>query len=239
MTQPPYPGQPGNVPSNPNIPTGGFDATTNIEQQGQQWGAQPAPQSQPFPGQQVPGQPVPGQYGQPMPGQYGQPAFGPPIPARPSFLAMLPLPYKLTLGSAVAGVITFFMGFLAWLTIDDSIERDADKWASDLNGSVDIPAFFSPTLLLSVGWFFVLLGAVAIATVALIAPKWRKFLPYLAFGAVAGWLGIFAASMGLPPFIGLGAGGIIALILGFVQAALLVAAVIIEGLAEAKNPPQN
>ncbi len=249
MTQPPYPGQPGNAPSNPSNqpPSGGFEPfaggapespTVNYDpSQGQQWGGQQPP-SQPFAGQTVAGQyPQPGQYAQP--GQYGQPAFGPPAPAQPSFLSTLPLPYKLTLGSALAGVITFFMGFLAWLTIDDSIERDADKWASDLNGSVDVPAFFSPTLLLSVGWFFILLGAVAVGTVALIAPKWRKFLPYLAFLATAGWLGIFAASMGLPPFIGLGAGAIVALILGFLQAALLVTAVIIEGLAEAKNAPPN
>ncbi|WP_161894888.1 DUF5336 domain-containing protein [Gordonia spumicola] len=231
MTQPPYQGQPGPPPSDPNHPAPGFEQTAAFDpaQAQPQWNAQQAPGSQPFPGQ-------PGPY--PPPGPYGQPGFGPPPPARPSFLAQLPLPYKLTLGSSLAGIITFFMGFVAWLSIDEAIGNDAEDWANDLNGTVDVPAFFSPTLLLSVGWFFILLGAVGIATVALIAPKWRKFLPYLAFLAVAGWLGIFAASVTLPSFVTLGAGAYVSMIFGFIQAALLVAAVLIEGLNEAKHDQQ-
>ncbi|GAA4641405.1 hypothetical protein GCM10023197_02200 [Gordonia humi] len=147
---------------------------------------------------------------------------------------MLPMPVKLALGSSLFGIVTFFMGFLGWLTIDSTIERDADEWASNVGNSLDVPAFFSPSLILSPGWFFILLGAIGVGTISLVATKWRRFLPYLAFGSVVGWLGLFACAMGLPVFVGFGPGAYIALIFGFIQAALLSVATLLDGLHEDK-----
>lgn len=158
-------------------------------------------------------------------------------PARPPLLSRLPMPILLALGSAVAGVITFFMGFLGWVSVSEEIERQADKWAADLNGTLEIPAYLSPSLILSPGWFFLLLGTVAVASAALVAPRWRGFLPYLAFMAVFGWLGLLVCAVALPPFLGLGAGAYVGLIVGFGQAALLVVAAVLEGMRPVGPPP--
>lgn len=171
----------------------------------------------------------------PQPGQYG-PGFAPMPPAQPSFLARLPRPVQLALGSSIAGIVTFFMGFLGWITISESIERKADAWATGLGDSINIPAYLSPSLILSPGWFFLLLGAVAVAAAGLIAPKLRRFLPYLAFLAVIGWLGLLVCALGLPPFISLGVGAYIALVLGFAQTALLVVAAVLDGMDPRPGP---
>lgn len=209
---------------------------------GQQWGGVPPNQ----PGQ--PGQPT-GSYGgapyptygpptqggftgpQPGPGQqYGQPPFGgpPAPPAAPSFLAALPLPIKLALGSAVAGVITFFMGFLSWVSISQDIDSRADEWASDQSGDVGIPAFL--TMVFTPGFFLLGLGAAGVAAFGFVAVKWRRYLPHIAFLVIFSWLGLLACALALPSFIGLGAGAIIALILGAAQLALIGAAVVMDGL---------
>ena len=185
-------------------------------------------------GQPQPGPPAPGQVPGPGPG----PGF-PPMPmqpAAPSFFSALPRTSLMALVAAVAGIITFFMGFLGWVTITETIDRKAENWAAELGDSVSIPAYLTPSLVLSPGWFFLLLGSVAVASAGLIAPRLRRFLPYLAFLAVVGWLGLFVCAVGLPPFIPLGTGAYIALIFGFAQAALLVAAAIMDGMGEAQPP---
>ncbi|EGD54660.1 DUF5336 domain-containing protein [Gordonia neofelifaecis] len=225
MTNPQYPGQP-----DP-------DATTTIGQSsdpasttGQWTAANPMPGYAPQPA--APTGPLPP--GPPPAGPYGAPGY--PQPARPPLLSRLPMPVILALGSAVAGVVTFFMGFLGWVTVSETIERKADDWAADMNGSFDIPAYLSPSLILSPGWFFLLLGTIGVAAAGLIAPKWRRFLPYLAFLAVFGWLGLFVCALGLPPFLSLGAGAYVALTVGFIQAALLAVAAVLDGMAP--TPPE-
>ena len=254
MTQSQNPGQPGNpessgLPSNPPSNPGqqapsAYEPTVYGQPQPDQattvYGQPDQPTSAFGPAQtQQPGQPQQqwgpapgGQYPQGAP--YPQQGFAPVPAAAPSFLSRLPLPAKLGALSGIFGVITFFMGFVAWISIDESIERDAERWAEDnfSGSSIDIPAFMSPSLITGPAWFFILLGAVGIAAFGLIATKWRKFLPYLAFLAVGGWLGLLAAAFGLPAFIGMGAGAIVALIFGFIQAALLGAATLLDGLAE-------
>ncbi|ALG83843.1 DUF5336 domain-containing protein [Gordonia phthalatica] len=175
---------------------------------------------------------------QPPQGQPYGPGFGPmPVAPRPSFVSRLPRPALMALTASVAGIITFFMGFLGWITITDTIDRKAENWANELGDSVSIPAYLTPSLVLSPGWFFLLLGAVAVASAGLIAPKLRHFLPYLAFLAVVGWLGLFVCALGLPPFISLGAGAYVALIFGFLQAALLVVAAVLDGMDDRPSGP--
>ncbi len=205
---------------------------------GQQY---PDPASQPWtggvPGQVGPGQVAPGQGYGPPPG-YPQ-GFAPMQPAQPSWFSRTPLPVLLTLASAIAGIITFFMGFVGWITISETIEDKAESWVNDLGDSIDIPAYLTPSLVLSPGWFFLLLGVVAVASGALIVPAWRKYLPLLAFLSVVGWLGLFVCAVGLPSFISLGAGAYVALILGFAQMALLGAATVLTGLRGADGPQQG
>lgn len=195
---------------------------------GPQWGAVPPNQ----PGQ-TGGHPYPpygqsGQYPGP-PTQYGAPV-GP--PAGPNFFTQLPLAFKLALGSAVLGVITFFMGFLSWVTIDDGFERKANRWAEDAGGEYSIPAFL--TMLFTPGYFLLFLGAAGVAAFAFAVPKWRKYLPHVAALVVLSWLGLLACALALPPFISLGAGAIVSLILGAVQLGLIGTAVILDGRTEEK-----
>lgn len=201
---------------------------------------QPANQ-QPAPGGQS-GQPYP-TYGQPEPqapygapqynpnqyGQYG--TYGVPAqPAGPSFFTQLPLPYKLAVGSGIAGVITYFMGFVAWVSVGEEIDRKAERWADDLNGDFGIPAFL--TMVFTPGYFLLFLGAAGVAAFAFLVPKWRKYLPHVAGLVVLSWLGLLACALALPGFISLGAGAIVALILGAVQLALIGAAVILDGRSD-------
>lgn len=219
MTNPQFPGQ-----SGPQAPSEGAYGP-------------PGPASQQWsPGEGFQTQSIP-QPGAPQPGPYPPSGFAPMPPARQSVISRLPMPILVALGSAVAGVITFFMGFLGWISVSEDIERQSDKWAADLNGTLDVPAYLSPSLILSPGWFFLILGTVAVASAGLIAPRWRGFLPYLAFISVFGWLGLLVCAVALPPFVGLGAGAYIGLIVGFGQAALLVVAAVLEGMQQPAGPP--
>ncbi|MFT4088639.1 MAG: DUF5336 domain-containing protein [Gordonia sp. (in: high G+C Gram-positive bacteria)] len=226
MTQPP----------NPNP----YENTQNIGPQptGEQW----TQQSGFGPGVPNQGGPVQGPYPtgpqhqmgpqQQMGGQFGQP-YAP--PAGPSYFQRTPLPNLLAIGSGFAGVITFFMGFLAWISIDETIDKKAQDWADSNNGDIGIPAYYSPSLLFSPGWFFLGLGALGVAAFGFIAVKWfEKYLAPVAFGVVFCWLGLLACALGLPSFVSLGAGAIVALILGALQAGLLVAAALMKGLSEQK-----
>ena len=234
MTNPQFPGQ-----SGPQAPSEGAYGPPGPASQ--QWSPGEGFQTQsiPQPGAPQPGAPQPGgpQQGAPQPGPYPPSGFAPMPPARQSVISRLPMPILLALGSAVAGVITFFMGFLGWISVSEDIERQSDKWAADLNGTLDVPAYLSPSLILSPGWFFLTLGTVAVASAGLIAPRWRGFLPYLAFISVFGWLGLLVCAVALPPFVGLGAGAYIGLIVGFGQAALLVVAAVLEGMQQPAGPP--
>ncbi len=214
-------------------------------------GAQPSIQ----PGQQFPpyGAPQYGapQYGAPQYGapQYGSPQYGPNqqgphqyaqygtsgVPAQPtgpSFLALVPLPFKLALLSAIAGVVTYFMGFVSWVSVGEDVDRKAERWADDLGGEFGIPAFL--TMVFTPGYFLLFLGAAGVASFAFVAPKWRKYLPHIAGAVVLSWLGLLACALALPGFLSLGAGAIIALILGAVQLALIGAAVILDGRTESR-----
>ncbi|MBM7367439.1 DUF5336 domain-containing protein [Gordonia hydrophobica] len=193
----------------------------------------PGPDSQQWTTQAAPAYGLPPQHP-----PYG-PGFVPMPPQRPSFFAQLPRPTLLALAASAAGIVTFFMGFLGWITISSDIERKAENWSAGVGDSVNIPAYLTPSLVLSPGWFFLLLGAVAVASAGLVAPKLRRFLPYLAFLSVVGWLGLFVCALGLPPFISLGAGAYVALVIGFAQAALLVVAAVLDGMDPGHPaPPQ-
>lgn len=205
---------------------------------GPQWGA--VPQNQPPTGAYGPPGPAPhgptGQYPGPT-GQYPGPPtqYGPPMqPPPPSFFARLPLAVKLSLGSAVFGVLTYVMGFLSWVTFDDSIEQKADRWAADNSDGVGIPAFL--TMVFTPGYFLLFLGAAGVASFALLLPKWRRYLPHIAGLVVLAWLGLLACALSLPSFISLGAGAIVSLILGSLQLALIGAAVVIDGRDEGAGP---
>ncbi|MFM9378297.1 DUF5336 domain-containing protein [Gordonia sp. VNK21] len=207
---------------------------------GPQTGPHTGPQPGPF-GQQGPvdqyGQPLPvdqygqplqvDQFGQPLPGgPMGPPPFGP--PPGPGFFAQLPTPIKLALASGVAGLISFFMGFVSWVSFDESIENDAADWAADQGDSVGIPAFL--TMVFTPGVFLLLLGAAGVAAFGFVAAKWRKYLPHMTFLVILAWLGLLASALGLPSFIGLGAGAFVSLIFGAFQLALIGAATVMDGM---------
>ncbi|GAA4738726.1 DUF5336 domain-containing protein [Gordonia alkaliphila] len=213
------------------------------ENYGQQW----VPGAPNAPTQHVTGPQTGGPYpnygpptqgtGQPIPpgqtGMYGPPQAGPPQyaqPARPSFLALMPLPIKLAVGSGLMGLVTFFMGFLSWVTIGETIDSKAEDWAMDQGNSIGIPAFL--TMVFTPGWFLLGLGAAAVAAFGFVAAKWRRFLPHVAFLVVVSWLGLLACALALPGFISLGTGAILALIFGSFQLLLIGAAVIMDGLNE-------
>ncbi|GAC57495.1 hypothetical protein GOHSU_20_00320 [Gordonia hirsuta DSM 44140 = NBRC 16056] len=172
-----------------------------------------------------------GQGPYPGPPSYGAPT-GPAGPSGPAFLAEVPLPFKLALGSGVAGLITYIMGFLSWVTISDDIDRKAERWADDLNGEIGIPAFL--TMVFTPGYFLLFLGAAGVAAFAFLAPKWRKYLPHVAALVVVSWLGLLACALAMPGFISLGAGAIVSLILGAVQLGLIGAAVVLDGRNESQ-----
>lgn len=127
------------------------------------------------------------------------------------------------------GVVTYFMGTVSWLVIPETVDRQVQNWADQQGDRIGIPAFLSYEMVLNPGWFFLLLGTVAVATGIVLLPRWRNLLPFLAFGATAGWLGLLAGVMVLPTFIEVGVGAILALIAGFVQVALLIAATVVSG----------
>ena len=131
--------------------------------------------------------------------------------------------------SAVAGLVTYTMGFVDWVSFDatTTTEDDLNRWGEDLRG---IPGFFSYEVLLNPGKFLILMGALAVAAVLLVVPAYRRALPLLAVLASGGWFALLSAALALPGVVDLGAGAIIALIFGFLQAAALVAAAFVQGL---------
>lgn len=142
------------------------------------------------------------------------------------------------LASAVAGIVTYFMGFLSWISVSAGAEEELNRWGADFEeGQGGIPAFFSYEIVLNPGKFFIVLGVVGIAATFVLVPRYRKALPFLAVVGIAAWLALFAAALITPPFLDLGAGAIVGLILGFLQVALLIAAAFLYGLK--KDDPQH
>ncbi|WP_168701241.1 DUF5336 domain-containing protein [Gordonia paraffinivorans] len=209
-------------------------------QQGGQWS--PTPPGAPPGG--VPGGPAGGpgpQWGPSGPGGYPTGGWGPTPPTPPMAPPARPRPEPAVLaalGAAVAGVVTYFMGFVSWVSVSAAAEEDIDRWGRDFEeGSGGIPGFFSYEVVLNPGKFFILLGAIGVATTFTLVPRYRKALPFLAVAAVAGWLALFAAALVVPPFLDLGAGAIVGLILGFLQVALLLTASFLYGLRKDDVPP--
>ncbi|GAB18961.1 hypothetical protein GOEFS_071_00050 [Gordonia effusa NBRC 100432] len=135
----------------------------------------------------------------------------------------------LSAASIFFGVVTYFMGAVSWLVVPDTVDRQLRNWSEEQAEGVGVPAFLSYEMVLNPGWFFLLLGTVAVGAGVTLMPRWRHLLPFLAFGATAGWLGLLAGIMVLPPFVEVGVGAILALIFGFIQVALLVAATVLSG----------
>ncbi|TYQ10634.1 UNVERIFIED_ORG: hypothetical protein L601_002200000510 [Gordonia westfalica J30] len=207
-------------PSPPGQPqTGGFPG--NHGETGQFQGGQPTGG--------VPGQ----QWGE-NPPQYQYPTggWGPASGMGPQ--RMGPRPDRsviFALGAAVAGIVTYCMGFVSWITALPGAQQGLDPWQRDfMEGRDSIPGFFSDDIVLNPGKFFVLLGVVGVATTFMLVPRYRKALPFLAVIALAGWLALFASALIMPPSVELGAGAILGLIFGFVQVALLMTASFLYGL---------
>ncbi|GAC01623.1 hypothetical protein GONAM_30_00320 [Gordonia namibiensis NBRC 108229] len=196
------------------------------QQQGGQWSPAPPGQSQTggFPGHQGQTAQFPG--GPPTGGWGPAPGMGPrragPRPDRSVIFA---------LGAAVAGIVTYCMGFVSWITALAGSQQGIDLWERDfVEGRDSIPGFFSDDMVLNPGKFFVLLGVVGVATTFVLVPRYRKALPFLAVIALAGWLALFASALIMPPSVELGAGAILGLIFGLVQVALLMTASFLYGL---------
>lgn len=210
--------------------------------QGGQWSGTPQgqPQTSGFPGSQDqtayvqnPGTGMmPGQQWQDPNAQYQQyPGGWGPRPR--GFASRGDLPVMLAIASVVAGIVTYFMGFVSWLTVSAGADEELERWGTDLDeGQGGIPGFLSYEIILNPGKFFIVLGVVAIATTFVLVPRYRKALPFLAVAGVAGWLALFAAALAVPPFLSMGAGAIVGLIFGFLQVALLMAASFMYGLRQ-------
>ncbi|MGW5521117.1 DUF5336 domain-containing protein [Gordonia sp. NPDC003950] len=211
------PGVPGAVP-------GQYAAPGQYSSPGQV----PYPPSQPVPSQPVPS----GQWGA-QPGPQGWGATPPPAPAR-QFDARAQMPSLLLIASSVAGLITYFMGFVSWVVPDNSIpDSEIENWAENYeNGSSGIPGFASYEIVLNPGKFLIVLGAIAIAAALVLIPRFRKAVPFLAVAAAGAWLALFSAAVTTTsvPVIGIGAGAIVALIFGFLQVGLLLGAAVLGGL---------
>ncbi|MEO9327184.1 DUF5336 domain-containing protein [Gordonia aurantiaca] len=220
--------------------------------QGGQWS--PAPPGPPESGGFTAGHAENTQFvGGPPTGEPG-PQWGPPAPApsdrfptggwgpAPGTAPPRPRPEPAVLaalGAVVAGIVTYFMGFVSWVTVSAASEEELDRWGREFEeGRGGIPAFFSYEVVLNPGKFFILLGVVAVATTFVLFPRYRKALPFLAVVATAGWLALFASALVMPPFLDLGAGAIVGLILGFLQVALLVVASFLYGLRQDDAPPR-
>nr|WP_064571224.1 DUF5336 domain-containing protein [Gordonia sp. LAM0048] len=158
--------------------------------------------------------------------QYPPPGWGQPPRGPRADLSVI-----FALASALAGIVTYFMGFLSWVSVSAGAEEELNRWGADFEeGQGGIPAFFSYEIVLNPGKFFIALGVVGIAATFVLVPRYRRALPFLAVVGVAAWLALFAAALITPPFLDLGAGAIVGLILGFLQVALLVAAAFLYGL---------
>ena len=205
------------------------------------------PPGQPFPGEFGPAGPGFGQGGYPVsdgsqfdaPDGAGRPDLGwlpigrlrrrprqrvrrrPRLPGRSTILVLI---------SALAGLVTYTMGFVDWVSFDGSTAGDdLSRWGEGLTA---LPGFFSYEVLLNPGKFLILMGALAVAAALLVVPAYRRALPVLAVLASGGWLALLSAVLTLPVVVDVGAGAIIALVTGFLQAAALVAAAFIQGLEQ-------
>lgn len=156
----------------------------------------------------------------------GAPGWGPVAPPRTA----PPVGVLLLAFAALTGLICFFMGFLSWIDINTGSEAEADRWADRFdNGAGGIPGFLSYEVVLNPGKFLIVLGALGVSAALLTMPRYRRAVPVVAVVAVAAWLALLSAALTLPPFVHLGAGAILALIFGFLEVALLVAATILHG----------
>lgn len=203
--------------------------------------AQPGAQHPPaVPSQPVAPHPTQGFYPQPgvSSGQWSalgqQPwGVGQPAPGR-QFDRRAQLPAILLMGSTLAGLITYSMGFVSWVVPDNSVsETQLDNWADRYGaGDAGIPGFASYEIILNPGKFLILLGAVAIAAALVLVPRFRTAVPFLAVIAAAAWLALFSAAVTITsvPVIGIGAGAIVALIFGFLQVVFLCGAAVLGGL---------
>ncbi|WP_238421226.1 DUF5336 domain-containing protein [Gordonia sp. 'Campus'] len=197
------------------------------QQQGGQWSG--VPQGQPQTGS-FPGQPWGGPGGPYPTGGWG-PTPGSTVPR--ADLAVI-----FALASSLAGIVTYFMGFLGWISVSAGAEEELNRWGTDFeDGQGGIPAYLSYEIVLNPGKFFIVLGVVGIAATLVLVPRYRKALPFLAVIGAAAWLALFAAALITPPFLDLGAGAIVGLILGFLQVALLMAAAFLYGLKKDDAQP--
>ena len=146
------------------------------------------------------------------------------------------LPEMLLVLSSTAGLITYFMGFVSWVTVNPNVsEDDLQRWADQYTGrDVGIPGFASYEVVLNPGKFLILLGAIAIAAALVIVPRFRRAVPLLAVLAAGGWLALLsgATTIATGPVTSMGAGAIVALVFGFFQFALLIGAAVVGGLRE-------
>lgn len=181
-------------------------------------------------GPQGPGYPAP-----PTSGWAGPSPVGP-LPASRGFDVRAQLPAILLGASTVAGLVTYCMGFVSWVTPDTSVtDRELERWGRGYEtGSSGIPGFASYEIVLNPGKFLIVLGAIAVAAALIIVPRFRKAAPVLAVAATASWLALFSAAITISavPVISMGAGAIVALIFGFLQCALLVGAAVLGGLSK-------
>ncbi|WLP91908.1 DUF5336 domain-containing protein [Gordonia sp. NB41Y] len=215
---------------NPGEPTTGQQWQPTTQQPSGQWGAQPGAVPQAGPPQGVPPQGLPPQ-GVPQPGTMG---WGAPQPPARQFDARTQLPSLLLIAATVAGVVTYFMGFVSWVGINNVSDRELERWGDGYAaGNNGIPGFLSYEIVLNPGKFLIILGAVAVATGLALVPRFRRGVPFLAVIAAGAWLALFAAALTVTtaPVLNMGAGAIVALIFGFLQVALLIGAAVLDGLA--------
>lgn len=178
----------------------------------------------------VTGVPAPGAAGAAAPGPYGPyaPHYAPPKP-----LTAGPIGIGLLGGAVFAGLITYLMGFVSWVTIRAGADIEAERWADNIaNGDAGIPGFFSYEIILNPGKFLIFMGAVALAAALTFVPRYQGAQPYLAVAAGAGWLALLSAAVATPPMVGIGAGAIVALIFGFMQFLLLAVLAVLRGLGK-------
>ncbi|QTI68372.1 DUF5336 domain-containing protein [Gordonia polyisoprenivorans] len=189
-----------------------------------------------------------GQHGGPAPTQgFGQPGTpsgqwstsgqqwgSPPAAPRRQFDARAQLPSILLVAAAVTGLITYFMGFVSWVVVDNNVsESQLDNWSQNFeNGNSGVPGFASYEIVLNPGKFLIILGAIGVAAAVVLVPRFRKAVPFLAVIAAGAWLALFAAAVTTTsvPVIGVGTGAIVALIFGFLQVAFLLAAAVLGGV---------
>ena len=233
------------------VTPGGTGATEYLQAQNQHQSY--TPQTQYGAGQYNSGQYSSGQYGGysgPVPQQPGHGGYGQyqAAPVAPSAFSKIPVTVWLAITSGIAGIVTYFMGIAPWVVADEDLEGNLEDWVADQsNCSVDeigyencdfevgIPAFSSPSLILSPGFFFIVLGIGALTSLAVALPKLRKYAPIAALITATGFLAMLAAFMGTP-VLKMGAGAITGLIFAILQLLLIGAAVVLDGLKKPQQP---